>query len=295
MLGFDVVSLSGGEPLLYDGLGEVLQAARHHGCRINLVSNGILVASSRYRRHVDKLDAIALSVDGLPARHNRIRGSDQSFDQVRRAAEILRSERKPFGLIHTMTSESLDEIETLAQIAVDWGARLLQLHPFEAAGRGLGAAGMTALDADQRRLAYLLAAVLRVQHPGLLIQLDLVHRDVARQLPEALLAAAAEVPAVPNELVLEEDGSIVPISYGLARQWAITRLDQQRLAEAWAPYLQTRWPLLRRRLRTAASLIASGRHGDVAAWHPLLRRVAEPPLRRSGRKRPQKIHCEVAG
>ena len=69
-IGFDVISLSGGEPLIYDGLGEILQTARTLGCKVNFVSNGILIAGRHYRRHAGSFSVVALSLDGLAPRHN---------------------------------------------------------------------------------------------------------------------------------------------------------------------------------------------------------------------------------
>src|SRR5262245_52825547 len=81
-IGFGTVSLSGGEPLVYDGLDEVIAAARQSGCTVNLVSNGILIGSQRFERVADSLTVVALSLDGLAPRHNAIRRSHKSFDQV---------------------------------------------------------------------------------------------------------------------------------------------------------------------------------------------------------------------
>lgn len=273
-IGFDVISLSGGEPLIYDGLGEILQTARTLGCKVNFVSNGILIAGRHYRRHAGSFSVVALSLDGLAPRHNAIRGSDKSFEQVRRAARILRDDGQLFGLIHTMTSESLDEIETLCELAAEWGAGLIQLHPFEPAGRGIGVVGMTPLSAHERVVAYVLAAATQSLYPQLRVQLDLVHRDIARRAPEVLLAQPMAEPAPLNELVLQDDGTIVPLTYGLGSHWAVTDIRRQCLAEAWPQYLAAQWPELRRRIRLAALEVARGRHGDVAAWHPVLRDVA---------------------
>lgn len=274
-LGFDVVSLSGGEPLLYDALGELLQTARDAGQRVNLVSNGALIASSRYRRVAGTFSLVALSLDGLAPRHNAVRGSPRSFDQVRRAAAILRADGQPFGLIHTLTAESLDEVEAIAALAVEWGAALLQLHPFEPSGRGLTASDMTPLSAHERLIAWLLVHALQAEHPTLHFQLDLVHRDVARKVPRALGAGPLREAAPPRELVLDERGIVVPIGHGMARRWQVADLQTRRLADAWPDFLTTTWPALRRVLRATAQAVGRGEHGDVAAWHEVLRGAAE--------------------
>jgi MoaA/NifB/PqqE/SkfB family radical SAM enzyme len=274
-LGYRVVSLSGGEPLAYDGLEEVVGAAKQAGCQVNLVSNGILIHGSRFERVQDSLGVVALSLDGLPDRHNAIRRSATSFERVCSAAYLLRQRRQPFGLIHTLTSESLDEIEALAAIASDWGASLLQLHPFEPSGRGAHAPGLTPLSPDERVIAYILAAALTHEYPHMRVQADLVHRDVARCAPAALHGAPLDECATPRELVLQDDGRVVPLTYGLDPAWAIVDVTRGRLADALPGYLAGAWPQLRRRTRAAAIAVARGRHGEVVAWHEVLRGFAE--------------------
>lgn len=274
-LGFGVVSLSGGEPLAYRDLGLVVDAAVRVGSRVNLVSNGLLIGSRQHEAIAGKLHLVALSLDGLEERHNAIRRSATAFAAVRDAASILRRSQQPFGIIHTLSSESLPEIEAIAGLAADWGASLLQLHPFEPAGRGAGLSDMTALSSEERLDAYLLAALLQGRFPELRVQLDLVHRDVARYLPAAIHGASPREPLTPRELVLQDDGRIVPLTFGLDPAWTVANLNEERLSAAWPSFLDATWPLLRRRLRTACLATARGRHGDIVAWHTLVRYYAQ--------------------
>ncbi len=274
-LGFNVVSLSGGEPLIYAGLDEVIATAAACGSRVNLVSNGILISSPRYERHAGRFSVVALSLDGLPERHNAIRGSAKSFEQVKAAAAILREQRQPFGIIHTLCSESMDEVEEVAALASDWGASLLQLHPLEIAPGRPNPPQMTPLSADERLDAFLLTEILSERFPGMRLQLDLVHREIARQLPQAIHGAPLREPMAPRELVLEETGRVVPLTYGLDRAWTVTDLRRRSLASAWPDYLQLPWPDLRRRLRAACIAVARGQHGEVVAWHSTVRQYSE--------------------
>ncbi len=271
-LGFRIVSLSGGEPLVYDGLDDIVATVKRCGSRVNLVSNGILIRSSRYERLAGSFSIVALSLDGLRERHSAIRGSEKSFDQVRAAAAALGSQSQAFGIIHTLCSESLDEIEEIAELASDWGARLFQLHPFEPTGRDLGAVKMTPLSAEERLDAYLLAEILQERFPNMRIQLDLVHREIARRVPLAIHGASLKEPMVPRELVLEETGRLVPLTYGLDRAFAVTDIRSASLDSAWSRYLETGWPALRKRLRRACVVVARGQYGEVAAWHEVVRR-----------------------
>ena len=251
-----------------------MTTARRVGCRVNLVSNGILIRSQRYERYAGQFTVVALSLDGFPARHNAIRGSARSFEQVRAAAEELRRAKQPFGIIHTLCSESMGEVEDLAALVFDWGASLLQLHPFEPEGRGTSGVGMTALNDDERLDALLLAALLAEEFSQMRIQLDLVHREVARRFPAAIHGAALGEPAEPRVLVLQDDGEVVPLTYGLDSAWSVADVRRERLASAWPSFMAVRWPQLRRHLRRACVATARGRHGEVVDWHALIRHYA---------------------
>ena len=274
-LGFGIVSLSGGEPLIYDGLTEVIATAVALGLRINLVSNGILICSPRYERHAHRFSVVALSLDGLANRHNEIRGSAKSFAQVRTAAAVLRGQGQPFGIIHTLCSESIDEVEEIAELASSWGASLLQLHPLELAGRNVESPKMTPLSAEERLDAFLLSEILAERFPNMRIQLDMVHREIARRLSSAIHGAPLREPMVPRELVLEEAGRVVPLTYGIDPLWTVTDIRRRSLAASWNDYLRAPWVGLRRRLRNACIAVARGRHGEVVAWHSIVRQYSE--------------------
>ena len=63
--GYKVVSLSGGEPLVYRDIGAVVGAAKALGFRVTMITNGLLV-SGRNAAVVAELDGMAVSFDGLP-------------------------------------------------------------------------------------------------------------------------------------------------------------------------------------------------------------------------------------
>jgi MoaA/NifB/PqqE/SkfB family radical SAM enzyme len=273
-IGVRVVSLSGGEPLLYGGLPAILATAKDVGSQVNLVSNGTLIRSARFDSVADRLTVIALSLDGLRERHNAVRRAPRQFDDVLQAAKHLRQSGKRFGIIHALTSESLDELEDLAALASDLGAELFQIHPFEPFGRGASASGMTALNEEERLDAFLIAHQLSNLYPHMRIQLDLVHRDVARHAPESLGAPPLRFAALVSELIVRENGVVEPLMYGIGDRWRVTTLTECSLADAWPRFVERTWPELRRVVRSACVQTARGRHGDVVSWHRILRDCA---------------------
>jgi len=83
-----IVSLFGGEPLLYRDVVPLAREVKRRRLTLTMITNGSLLA-----RYADELveagiDSIAVSFDGHPGLHDRIRGQEGSFE---RAAEGVRA------------------------------------------------------------------------------------------------------------------------------------------------------------------------------------------------------------
>lgn len=93
-IGTRTVVLTGGEPLLHPGLFEIARAAKDRGMGVNVTTNGTLV-----ERHHDALvaagvDSLSLSIDGLPATHDALRGQVGAHGRTWRALLRVRNEGK---------------------------------------------------------------------------------------------------------------------------------------------------------------------------------------------------------
>lgn len=136
--GYRSVSVSGGEPLMYGGLEELLAHARGLGMHTGMVTNGALWNEERASRVGPLLDAAAVSLDGPEELHNRIRGSHQAYSRALRALDLLTAAGHPTAVVHTVTRTSLPFLAELIDTAASHGARVLRLHPLELYGRARG-------------------------------------------------------------------------------------------------------------------------------------------------------------
>ena len=243
--GFNAIGVSGGEPLLYEPLPRLLRTAHALGYTASVTTNGLPLNARRVDAIGPYVKLIAISVDGAPASHDRMRSLPGAFDRMRARLPMLRAAGVPFGLIFTLTLHNLHELAEVSDFAVAEGARLLQVHPLESAGR----ARESALDPpDDLELSYAFLEVARLQRlhgDRLVIQYDvadrpLVEREPARAYlvppptPEA--AGAASLSCLVSSLILQEDGWIVPLQHGFSRRYAIGRMGQGSFhdtAERW--------------------------------------------------------------
>ncbi|MEA2172129.1 MAG: hypothetical protein QOF76_5429, partial [Solirubrobacteraceae bacterium] len=223
--GYDAIAVSGGEPLLYKGLHEVIAAARDLGMRTSLTTNAMPV-TRRAAGQLRGIDLVAVSVDGPPESHNASRGSDRAFPLMHRGVGYLRESGIPFGMLFMLTQHNVNELDWVACFAVREGAALLQIHPLELAGRASGRTDTP--DSIEMSWALIEALRLRRDYKDRLH----VHLDAApaARLTELELFGAdedAELSRLVPTIVLEADGTVVPVQHGFPRRFAFGDLHTE--------------------------------------------------------------------
>jgi MoaA/NifB/PqqE/SkfB family radical SAM enzyme len=251
--GYRVVSVSGGEPLLYSRLADLLLEARQQGLQTTVTTNGLLLDERRLHLLADHVDFLAISLDGAPERHNYLRNAPRAFETMHNRLSGLRSSGIPFGFLFTLTHDNVDDLGWAADFAAREGASVLQVHPLEETGRAQsGLAGKAPTDVDAA-VTWLLTTRLSEKFAGRLkIHLDLVHRDVlvnylfqlrAERLPASAQLPGARLADFISPLVIEADGMVVPLQYGFPRAYVLGNLNQASIAEiaqVWLGQSQSR-------------------------------------------------------
>jgi Fe-coproporphyrin III synthase len=242
--GYDVVSFSGGEPLVYKPLNKLLREARERQLISAVTSNGLLLNASRLEMLRDTLDLLALSLDGIPESHNRLRASPRAFADLLSKLPLVRNADLAFGFIFTLTEHNVDELEWVAAFARDQGASLLQIHPLEQAGRATEQLSGATPDSTELVFGYLetlrLQALFGEHCP---IHLDICDRETFLRSPTSVFAGAepedaARLPlsALVSPLIVEADGTVVPLCFGFPRAFSIGSLYEAPLRD-----LAIRW------------------------------------------------------
>jgi MoaA/NifB/PqqE/SkfB family radical SAM enzyme len=279
--GYAVASFSGGEPLLYRPLPELLAHARGLGMVTTVTTNGMLLDARRLAALAGAVDLLAISLDGVPASHDRMRAHSRAFATMASRLAGLRASGIPFGFLFTLTQHNLHELEWVASFALGEGARLLQIHPLEAAGRAAVELPAAPPDGIEGSYAFLLAARLQeAVGERLQVQLDLVSRRAMAGQPNLFFAGEeAGGPVGPlaervRPLVIEADGAVVPVEHGFARSLALGNLHQAPLRELAERWLAERYPAFRRLCRRAFEAATTGGDAPVADWSAALRAAA---------------------
>ncbi|MCB1789828.1 MAG: radical SAM protein [Gammaproteobacteria bacterium] len=236
--GYNWASFSGGEPLAYPALADVMRHAKTIGMHTAVVSNGMLLTPQRLDAIEAVTDILVLSLDGKPASHNRMRGTPKAFDSMAARLPELRERGMAFGFLFTLTQHNLDELPWVVEFAVNVGAKMLQIHPLDCVGNAARYLRGTEPDGIEGAYAWYLAEQTKRSLAGrLALQVDLVRSDALRQQPQSFfLNEDEDVLDQPlaeqlSPLVIEPDGSVVPLQYGFARSFALGNLHQATLPE----------------------------------------------------------------
>ncbi len=283
-MGYKIVSFSGGEPLLYEGLNEILAHAKSYDMITTITSNGILLDDKRLSAVEKYLDLVAISIDGTPSIHNEIRGSTKAFDQMVAGINNVKRTGLKFGFIHTLTKNSWDSLLWITKFAIMHNASLLQIHPLEIIGRANNT-DMISIAPDEDVLArvYLLnLALMNDYGNSISFQFDVFDRDYVIQHPELIYASDDKYDDIQNgskpadllsPIIVETNGSIVPISYGFCKKYEICNLNTQSLSEGWSTYIKNkRYDAFRTLCKTVLKEIATPSMLPFFNWYELITR-----------------------
>jgi MoaA/NifB/PqqE/SkfB family radical SAM enzyme len=243
-IGYKVMSVSGGEPLLYSALGTLLRVAHAAGLVTTVTTNGMLLDQRQLDIVSADCDLVAISLDGLPESHNFIRNSPRAFDDMCARLEGLRASGIPFGFIFTLTFHNVHELEWVAQFAAEQGAKLLQLHPLEPVGRARRTLNGSLPDGEENAAALFEAVRIRDLYKDVMdVQIDLATIPALLEHPtrvfvrEASLCGEQTIADVVAPLVVETSGVISPLQYGFPRAWSWGTVKDAPLPDLAASWL----------------------------------------------------------
>lgn len=138
-LGVLQVHLSGGEPMSRRDIAEIVKGAADAGLYTNLITSGVGATRARLEALRDAgLDHVQLSVqDADAANADRIANYDGGHARKLETARYVRELGLPLTLNAPVHRQNLDHLPALIQLAVDMGARRIEVAHIQYYGWGL--------------------------------------------------------------------------------------------------------------------------------------------------------------
>jgi radical SAM protein with 4Fe4S-binding SPASM domain len=131
------VLFSGGEPLARPDTLDLMRHARGLGLRCTLSTNGLLIDDAVAGALVDMgVTYVGISLDGLPATHDRLRGQRGAFDGTLEAIRRCRRHGLRVGVRFTVHGLNRAEMGPLIQLCDREGIDRLCVYHLAYAGRG---------------------------------------------------------------------------------------------------------------------------------------------------------------
>ncbi len=152
---------TGGEPLLRDDIFDILDAARAANFKTFLMTNGTMIDAAVAERLAHTgVEAVQISLEGIPSTHDYIRGSG-SFARTAEGFRALAEADVDATANVTLSRKNVDQIEKVTRLAAEVGAKRIGFGRLVPEGRGLDMINEM-LSADELAEAFNLIKSLRV-------------------------------------------------------------------------------------------------------------------------------------
>lgn len=151
----DLMTFSGGEPMLRKDIFDLLDFVAERGVGINLITNGSLLD----RKAIDRIGPGKVSLYELPLlgskpqTHDRMSGKQGAFERVTRAIAELKDAGEAVIVAFVATNWNIDEWPEVAELAFVLGADGIMFNRFNPGGRGLAHIDELQVDPDRLSLA----------------------------------------------------------------------------------------------------------------------------------------------
>ncbi|SMX32333.1 pyrroloquinoline quinone biosynthesis protein PqqE [Actibacterium lipolyticum] len=204
-LGVLQLHLSGGEPASRRDLTDLVKAARDAGLYTNLITSGIGLNERRLKElDAAGLDHVQLSLQGTDAEMaDRIGGYKRGFERKMAVSEWISAIGFPLTLNFVMHRQNLHQLETAIQMAVDMGARRIEVATVQFHGWAMQNRNALMPSRDQAREASRIVAEARARLKGTLV-IDYVPADYHANYPKPCMGgwASTGINVAPDGIVL---------------------------------------------------------------------------------------------
>lgn len=135
--GLKRISITGGEPLLRDDIGEILKYVKEKNVTITLSTNGMCLDEKKLNELRPYIDNIRFSLRGLKEVHDRTTGNYKSFDKVIESMQLCRKLGLPMSVVTPVVVENYKQMEPVARLCEKNGVEKLYYFSLVPRGRAI--------------------------------------------------------------------------------------------------------------------------------------------------------------
>jgi MoaA/NifB/PqqE/SkfB family radical SAM enzyme len=276
-LGIGTLFLTGGEPLLYRNLDQVLEAAAGvPGLQTTVCTNGTLLNAGQAARFREWGLRVNISIDGRPEFHDRFRNQAGSFCCSERGVHAAVQAGVPVTIITTISRANLDSLEFVVGWAAAAGATQFFAQPLLNLGRGTQIASECLTFAELNRLILQLTDLANqprtqnlqchvigakrkflLQHPcgAYVCNGTGCHRGVDKEI---------------KKIVIREDGTVLPEVPNLSHRYSLGKIQDGPLSELISRYFERGYNEFDRLCRAAYAEVLPAWDCIIVPWEQII-------------------------
>ncbi len=115
-----MICLTGGEPMLYKDIYEVIKYSKKLGFLVGITTNGTLIDKEVSKKFAkSKLDAISISLDGLPNTHDSFRSRKGAFYMTLNGIKLLQDYDIEPNITTVINKKNINELDSLYELMKD--------------------------------------------------------------------------------------------------------------------------------------------------------------------------------
>jgi len=129
-IGTDTIQLTGGEPLIYPRINEIIDYLSNNNITIAMTTSGFISKNKLEDLHpylkkiANTNGIIQLSLDGFKIHHNNLRGNPKSFKRAISFMDKVIEQKVQLQVATIVTEDSIDEIENFSKFLKSKGVKV---------------------------------------------------------------------------------------------------------------------------------------------------------------------------
>jgi len=275
-LGIGTLYLTGGEPLLYRGLPDVLSAAaRVPELEVTLCTNATLIDHKRVAFLRESDVHLNVSIDGDEAFHDYFRDLSGAFRAAERGVRMAVDAGLTVTIITTISQANRHLLPQVTEWSANVGATKLLVQPLLNLGRGMKIADQRLTSIQLNELILHLSDLANKYRPGLDCALVGKSRRFLLTHPCGAyvcngVGCHRSVEKEIKKVVVREDGTVLPEVTNLSHEFALGTITDGPLSELVKRYFESGYDKFDRLCRSAYAEVLPTWQDAFVPWDQIV-------------------------
>ena len=133
---FNSIDIQGGEPTIYPKIFELIDYCNNIGLKPSLITNAIALNNYKFasKFKIHEVYDFLISLQGIGGNYDKVVGMKGGFEKQMKALKNLNDLNIPFRINAVLSKEIINDIDEIASIAIEYGARVVNFIGYNDTG-----------------------------------------------------------------------------------------------------------------------------------------------------------------